>query len=192
VWIDRNGALWGVSRGGKTSAFASDWKDKSTYVRGGPGGAHSSLSGDPDVEDPFVFQDDDDHFHQLIHSLEGPHMCGGTDCFVGVHAYSLDGVAWLFGGEAFRSVVNMTDGGTLRLNRRERPHLALAEGTRRPVGLITSAEVGGRWGDRSFTRCRASRSIDERWQCETAGALRTASGHPVVIPVKSATPWMHT
>ena len=157
IWIDRNGSLWGASRGGRTSAFAADWKDKATYVRGGPGGAPSSLSGSPDVEDPFIYQDEDDHFHQLIHSLEGPHMClgvagaDGLGCLVGVHAYSLDGTEWLFGGVAYRSVVNTTDGGQLRLNRRERPHLVFAEGTRRPVALSTSAEAGGAWGDRTFT-----------------------------------------
>ena len=156
VWIDRGGSLWGVSRGGRTSSFASDWRDPATYVHGGgwPGGKPSTLGGEPDVEDPFVYQDAGDRFHQLIHNLEGPHMCGGvagSGCLVGVHAYSLDGVAWNFGGVAYRSEVAMTDGTKMRLNRRERPHLVFAEGTRRPVALTTSAEAGGTWGDRSFT-----------------------------------------
>ena len=49
------------------------------------------------------------------------------------------------------SAVPVEDGGTLHLDRRERPHLVFQEGTRTPVALCNSAATGGRVGDRSFT-----------------------------------------
>ena len=36
--------------------------------------------------------------------------------------------------------MNLTDGTALQLNRRERPHLVFAEGTRTPVALTNSAD----------------------------------------------------
>ena len=70
---------------------------------------------------------------------------------VGTHAYSLDGLAWQYTGATYTNRVSLSGGGQLLLNRRERPHLVFAEGTRTPVALSNSAEVGGRYGDRSFT-----------------------------------------
>ena len=65
----------------------------------------SYISSSPDVEDPFIYQDKDDNFHALIHNLEGPHMCGDVeDCLVGVHAFSRDARAWLYGGVAYTIV----------------------------------------------------------------------------------------
>ncbi len=55
-------------------------------------------------------------------------------------------------GVAYSNEVNLTDGTTLQLNRRERPHLVFAEGTRTPVALTNSAEA--RPG-RSFTLVQA-------------------------------------
>ena len=152
IWITKNGSVWGMSRGGNIACYASDWSDLSTWTHGAPHGAKTSLSGSPDAEDPFIYQDDDDHFHALLHNLEGPHMCGGQpDCMVGTHAFSEDGLQWQYGGLAYTNNVALTDGGALLLNRRERPHLVFHEGTRTPAALSNSAEVGGPFGDRSFT-----------------------------------------
>jgi hypothetical protein len=102
-------------------------------------------------------QDDDDHFHVISHNLEGPHMCGSmpqgqADCLVGVHLFSRDARMWMYGGLAYTAtVVVLGEGEPMRLNRRERPHLAFAEGTRRPVALVNAAEAGGATGDRTFT-----------------------------------------
>lgn len=146
IWITRNGSLFGCSRGGATSVFAADWKNGSTYVK-----PPTSISGGPDVEGPFVWQDENDHWHHLSHNLEEAHFCpSDRDCLNGGHAYSLDGLNWLYGGVAFGTWVNMTDGSVLHLNRRERHHLVFAEGTRRPVALSFSAVVGGHWKS-SFT-----------------------------------------
>ena len=67
------------------------------------------------------------------------------------HGYSLDGVTWLFGGVAYTNNVTFTDGSSLLLTRRERPHVVFAEGSRRIVALSNSAMAGGAFGDRSFT-----------------------------------------
>jgi hypothetical protein len=67
------------------------------------------------------------------------------------HGYSLDGLTWLFGGVAYTNNVTFTDGSSLLLTRRERPHVVFAEGTRTIVALSNSAMVGGAYGDRSFT-----------------------------------------
>ena len=150
VWIASNGSAFGMSRGGALSAFAVDWRNASAWVHSVAGA--TGLPTKPDVEDPFIYQDGDDRFHALLHNLEGPHM-GADPMLVGVHAFSEDGLHWHFGGLAYTNVVPCADETSLVLNRRERPHLAFAEGdaARRPVALVTSAEVGGAFGDRSFT-----------------------------------------
>ena len=101
--------------------------------------------------DPFLYQDEEDNWHALLHNLEGPHMCKGIECQVGVHAFSSNGIDWHFGGVAYTSRVHFTDGSTIEFNRRERPHLVFQEGSRLPVALSTAAQEGGATGDRSFT-----------------------------------------
>lgn len=94
-------------------------------------------------------------FHVLLHLLEGPHYCQGILCNVGVHAFSLDAVAWYFTGVAYTNAVTFSDGSSVRLVRRERPHLAFASRTNlTPVALINSA-VWPNSGDRSFTLVQA-------------------------------------
>ena len=78
-------------------------------------------------------------------------MCGNLECQVGTHAWSLDGFAWYYGGTAYTSRVEFTDGSAVLLNRRERPHLVFEENSSTLVALSNSAELGGAWSDRSFT-----------------------------------------
>ena len=79
-------------------------------------------------------------------------MVGGVKgALVGTHAFSADGLGWMYTGVAYTNEVNLTDGTVLQLNRRERPHLVFAEGTRTPVALTNSAEAG----KRSFTLVQA-------------------------------------
>jgi hypothetical protein len=106
------------------------------------------------ARDPFIWQDENDNWHALLHNLEGPHMCTGLLCQVGVHGYSRNGYDWFYGGSAYTNQVETTAGGVLVLNRRERPHVVFAEGTREPVALSNSgqeAACGRGCGDRSFT-----------------------------------------
>jgi hypothetical protein len=136
------------------SAYAADWKNISSWSHTLPNSnaTNSFISSSPDAEDPFLYQDENDNWHALLHSLEGPHMVGGTDgALVGVHAFSKDGLGWFYGGVAYTNHVNLTDGTALILNRRERPHLAFAENSRTLVALINSADHG----DRQFTLVQA-------------------------------------
>lgn len=152
IWITAAGAVYAMGRGGDVAAYSPNWRNHSAWLRGAPPNVTTYLTGRPDVEDPYVYQDSDGSFHAIMHSLEGPHMCGSVSaCQVGTHAFSLDGFAWQYGGTAYTTEVNMTDGTQLYLNRRERPHLVFAEGTRTIVALSNSAEPGGAYGDRSFT-----------------------------------------
>ncbi len=79
------------------------------------------------------------------------HITAATSLRPRSHGYSLDGLTWLFGGVAYTNNVTFTDGSSLLLTRRERPHVVFAEGTRTIVALSNSAMVGGAYGDRSFT-----------------------------------------
>jgi len=154
IWITDAGALYGMGRGGM-AAFASDWANYSTWSRAPPGGKQSFISGSNDCEDPFVYQNSRGDFHALMHLLEGPHYCNGVLCNVGVHAWSTDAIEWYFTGVAYTNEVNFTDGSTVQLVRRERPHLAFASRANlTPVALINSA-VWPQSGDRSFTLVQA-------------------------------------
>ena len=164
IWIMKNGSVLGMCRGGKPCAYAADWRNISSWVRAAPG--PTSLSSSPDVEDPFIYQDENDHWHALIHSLEGAHMVGSVDdAQVGVHAFSRDGLMWTYTGTAYTNMVELADDGegVLRLNRRERPHLVFkGDGSRTPVAVTNSAELGGAWGDRSFTLVQELRAGDKQ------------------------------
>lgn len=150
IWITKDGALYGMGRGGM-EAFASNWSDYSTWSRNTPNGKPSFISGSNNCEDPFVYQDPNGNFHALLHLLEGPHFCPGFECQVGCHAFSLDGVSWMFGGVAYTNNVTFTDGSSIFLTRRERPHLVFANySSLIPVALVNSAVAPG-YGDRSFT-----------------------------------------
>jgi hypothetical protein len=145
IWITKDGALWGMSRGGHMSAYAADWANISGWTHTIPesNATNSFMSSSPDAEDPYLYQDENDNWHALLHSLEGPHMVGGVKgALVGTHAFSTDGLGWMYTGVAYTNEVNLTDGTALQLNRRERPHLVFAEGTRTPVALTNSAEAG--------------------------------------------------
>ena len=68
--------MHGMSRGGRISAYAAHWANISGWTHAVPGGSASNsfMSSEPDVEDPYLYQDENDNWHALLHSLEGPHM----------------------------------------------------------------------------------------------------------------------
>ena len=106
-------------------------------------------------------QDDDGNFHAILHNLEGPHMVRGfREARVGIHAFSQDGVVWFDGGLAYTNLVNFTDGTSWNFNRRERPHLIFAEGSRTIIALTNSAEPGGISGDRTFTLVQGVKRVE--------------------------------
>lgn len=85
---------------------------------------------------------------------------------MGIHIFSRDGDHWTNGGTAYTNHVVFTDGASLLLNRRERPHVVFARGTTVPIALSNSVEPGGEpgeggWvptgGDLTFTLVQAVR-----------------------------------
>jgi len=93
-------------------------------------------------EDPFVWRDNDGHFHALFHEYPYP---GGA------HAFSPTGKKWFYaaGGSdgsgfctetpcAFTNSLELLGGGTLTLSQRERPHLVFDQGGT-PLALTNGA-----------------------------------------------------
>jgi len=81
------------------------------------------------IEDPVIFvqpdslsSDSDSTDHVTFHALFHDHKSYGG------HAFSRDGATWTFSDTApFGNVVNFTDGTSIELQRRERPHVILNE-----------------------------------------------------------------
>ena len=63
-------------------------------------------------------------------------------------------------GLAYTNLVNFTDGTSWNFNRRERPHLIFAEGSRTIIALTNSAEPGGISGDRTFTLVQGVKRVE--------------------------------
>jgi hypothetical protein len=159
------------------SAYSAHWANISGWTHAMPGGNSTKNSLEVrlswvrhGVEDPHLYQDENDNWHAILHSLEGPHMVGGTKgALVGTHAFSADGLGWMCTGVAYTNEVNLTDGTALQLNRRERPHLVFAEGTRTPVALINSAEGGHLRGSVTGYPCASHHPLGSRWRCTLHG-----------------------
>lgn len=136
-----------MGRGGGVGG-ALQWNNISSWKYRGEGFVLKE-----DSEDPFPWQDDNGNFHALLHNLEAgriPHFQGPN--LVGIHAFSEDGTKWYDGGLAYTNHVEFTDGSSWNFDRRERPHLIFAEGTRTIIALSNSVQPGGlNAGDRTFT-----------------------------------------
>lgn len=141
--IFKNGSLYGLwrnddDRGSLHVVYAKDWKKPETYTMIGKR-SHPERG----VEDPFVWLDKNGHFHCLTHG----------DC--GYHSFSMDGFTWQFADGADDECaypyqgIRYTDGTTIDVGRRERPHLIFADDNVSPIALTTS--VTGYNNDASFT-----------------------------------------
>lgn len=124
---------------------AKDWRDPAAYVAAGPLFDNLQPFG---AEDPFVWEAGG-VIHALMHDEQGPTRSTAR----GRHAFSDDGGAtWRYAAtDAYGGDVATRGGGTLRLQRRERPHLLLgADGS--PTHLTNGVvEVGADPPDRSYT-----------------------------------------
>jgi len=96
------------------------------------------------VEDPNLWQDARGNWHVLMHSIadEGPNL--------GRHAYSRDGIVWIFGTRtvAYNSTVIFQNGKVVEFARRERPQVFFDE-LGRMLALVTGVQEKGSSG--SFT-----------------------------------------
>ncbi len=68
------------------------------------------------------------------------HYCGG-------HAYSVDGVNWIYGGASFGNTVQFTDNTNVTFSRRERLHFVFADDKSTPIALTNGVQYGGEYGD---------------------------------------------
>jgi len=95
-------------------------------------------------EDPCIWQDGRNNWHLLMHSLEAGGGFGGPN--IGRHAYSRDGISWMFGSRtlAYNTTVNFTDGKSRNYLRRERPQVYFTSGNM--VALVTGVQEQGAQG----------------------------------------------
>merc|ERR1719203_1381500 len=131
-------------------ATASDWRNVSTYKR-------HEIELFPDLgaagtEDPFVYLDKRGNFHAVFHNMYGYDTTSEwwLDA-TGGHAYSVDGINWVYTGVAWGTVarnetqqgdvVEYTDGSSFRFTRRERPHI-IQDSNGEIIGLSTANQYG--------------------------------------------------
>ena len=99
------------------------------------------------TEDPFFYRDCNGHFHGVFHNqspADLPVLCGG-------HAFSDDGLDWIYGGTSYDNTVNFTEESVLAFSRRERPHFVMDDDGCTPIALTTGNQYGGRFGDATYT-----------------------------------------
>jgi hypothetical protein len=134
-WMWPNGSVL-LSYRGKDSnskellgiASAPNWKGPYTRLRTTP------LFNTSGAEDPFLWQDVDDKYHLLFNDK------WEDSVGVGGHAYSNDGINWVFSNtRAYTHLVTWTDGTALNMSRRERPQLLL-DSKRTPLALYTAVK----------------------------------------------------
>ena len=126
---------------------ASEWKRNDTYVM-----SKAYLFPELDgmcTEDAFLWRDCAGYYHALFHNMD-PARYIGLD---GAHAFSEDGIQWVYGGYSFGDVVEFTDGTQVTLGSRERPHVMFDHQAGCTPLALTSGVVygGGSHGDQSYT-----------------------------------------
>lgn len=100
------------------------------------------------TEDPFVYRDCNGYFHAILHNKSPANQVQ----VCGAHAYSIDGVEWIYGGKAFDNNVLFDDGSKIEFSRRERPHFIMSSDDGCSiVGLTTGVQYGGTYGDATYT-----------------------------------------
>ena len=125
--ILKNGSLVGLLRDSPDASIiylvtASNWKDPNTYIM------HDNKPLFPQLiqwyaEDPSIWIDCNGNFHGLFHNLQ----TDGNDInnIVGAHAFSKDGINWIWSGFSYGPNVEFTDGTTMNFHSLERPHIIL-------------------------------------------------------------------
>ena len=150
--ILENGSFVGLGRNwvdGFSSVYliqSDDWKNGDKYtINFDPLFPQLTQGG---TEDPFVYRDCNGGFHAIFNN-QSPNweipVCGG-------HAYSSNGVDWVYTGYAFGNNVEFDDGSDFVFSRRERPHFVFDDDGCTPIGFTTGAQYGGRYGDATETQ----------------------------------------
>lgn len=117
------------------------WQEQETPLFSAPYDGFTSEG----LEDMYVYYDEvRDVYHAILHdmvALEGAPYYDGLG-----HAYSTDGINWIYTGEAASSNVNFTDG-TTTYSARARPHFLIEDG--QITHLITAEQFDN--NDWSYT-----------------------------------------
>ena len=138
--ITENGTFIGLARdweNGYSSVYlvqSEDWKDGDKYKIDMNKQLFPQLNGGG-TEDPFLYFDCDGNYHAIFNN-QSPSwiisVCGG-------HAFSKDGINWIYTGAAFGNFVEFNDGTSFTFSRRERPHFVFDNDQCTPIALTNGA-----------------------------------------------------
>ncbi len=110
------------------------------------------------TEDPYLYTDCDGYFHAIFHNMSPnpPNTTFGSNGYLGVagaHAFSEDGLNWIYGGGSWGNIIELEgeEKSTLVAHGRERPHFILGDDGCTPIALTTGLRFGGEYGDACFT-----------------------------------------
>ena len=147
-----NGTFIGLARNwinGYSSIYlvkSVDWKNGSEYIAYYNNSLFPQLIGGG-TEDPFIYIDCNDNFHAIFNNQSPDYLipvCGG-------HAYSKDGINWIYTGTAFNNIIQYDDATNFTFSRRERPHFVFGNDSCTPIALTNGAQYGGTYGDATIT-----------------------------------------
>jgi hypothetical protein len=115
---------------------ASNYSDNTTWQAVG-GDPQGPALPDSNVEDPAVWVGRHGEYHAIFHAMDLP---GQGQPYLGGHAFSVDGEAWVYTGTAYRNSANYSDGSWQTFLRRERPHLLFAADGFTPLALSNGVQ----------------------------------------------------
>eukprot|EP01084_Bolivina_argentea_P105279 188466_1 len=152
--ILKNGTLIGMVRDGWTTTgmsnihliIADNWKDNKTYNAQWDQMLFPELTNEG-TEDPFLYRDCNGNFHALFHNKQ-PLNDIGLD---GTHAFSINGIDWIYGGFTYGNFVEFNDGTNFTFFTRERPHIIMdSKDNCTPIALTNGVERS-QHNDSSYT-----------------------------------------
>jgi len=123
--------------------MASDWRNASSYV---PNPEPLFVLAGYGAEDPSniwttTMRDGTTAYHTIFHDEQATRCMLGQCSASGRHAFSLDGRSWRYASEdAYQREVSFTDGRTITLDTRARPHIILDPQTGEPIALSTGVK----------------------------------------------------
>eukprot|EP01084_Bolivina_argentea_P278330 475420_1 len=152
--ILKNGSVVGLMREPASASIihlvtAKNWKESNSY----------EIASNPlfpqliqwYAEDPCIWIDCDGNYHALFHNMQTDGQAHNeiAETVIGAHAFSVDGVNWIWGGVAYDANVEFTDGTKITFPSLERPHVILDSDGCSVVALTNGAFTGDK--DKVYT-----------------------------------------
>eukprot|EP01084_Bolivina_argentea_P125698 222671_1 len=153
--ILNNGSLIGFSRTHSSTDPGStihlvkslDWKDASKYIEN-PNDLFPDIPANKGTEDPFMYLDKNGYYHSIFHNRNPDNI----EIYCGGHAYSMDGINWIYGGWSFNNTVQYFNHTTNEIynvtwQSRERPHFIFHKDGYTPIAITSGfgATNGATW-----------------------------------------------